>query len=262
MGPLVLLGDLRPGRLARIARRAARGLRRRPRPMRRRCATSSSARPTPSRKRRPTTRRGCARSTLHRSGGRRAGRFRGGAGARRRAGRRDRLRQRQPALARRARRGSSACSAASAASARCSSLALRGVSRAAARADAGRGARPRQHADAGDADHRHAALLRDDGGALRRAQRRARHHRRRARARLARAAADEPGRALGAGRRQVGRGGVREHADRGAQLLQLPARPVGAAQRHAGGDVPVRAARGAAVPRRAAAVRGGARRRC
>ena len=40
--------------------------------------------------------------------------------------------------------------------------------------------------------------------------------------------------------------------------LELPARPVDAAQRHPGGDVPVRAARGAAVPGGAAAVRGGA----
>ena len=75
-------------------------------------------------------------------------------------------------------------------------LALRGVAGAAARAGAHRRARPRQPAVAGDAHHRHAALLRHDGGALRRAHRRARHHRRRARARLARAAADEPGRAL------------------------------------------------------------------
>ena len=112
----------------------------------------------------------------------------------------------QPALARRARRASSACSAASAASARCCSLALRGVSAQLLEPMQIEDARPRQHADAGDAHHRHAAVLRDDGGALRRAQRGARHDRRRARARLARAAADEPGRALGAGRRQVGRG--------------------------------------------------------
>ena len=49
-----------------------------------------------------------------------------------------------------------------------------------------------------------------------------------------------------------------EHADRRPQLLQLPARPVGAAQRHAGGDVPVRAARGGAVHRHPAAARRGA----
>jgi sodium transport system permease protein len=107
------------------------------------------------------------------------------------------------------------------------SLALRGVSAQLLEPMPDRGPRPGQHADAGDAHHGHAALLRDDGGALRRAQRRARHHRRRARARLARAAAHEPDRALGAGRRQVGRGRVRQRPDRHPQLLQLPARPVG-----------------------------------
>jgi sodium transport system permease protein len=61
-----------------------------------------------------------------------------------------------------------------------------------------------------------------------------RHDGRRARARLARAAADEPRGALGARRRQVGRGRVREHAHRRAQQLQLPARAVGAPQRHPG----------------------------
>ena len=76
-------------------------------------------------------------------------------------------------------------------------LALRGVSvelLESARVDEARSGQP---ADARHADHRHAALLRADGGALRRAQRRAGQHRRRTRARLARAAADEPGRAAG-----------------------------------------------------------------
>jgi hypothetical protein len=48
----------------------------------------------------------------------------------------------------------------------------------------------------------------------------------------------------------------RGDADRGAELLQLPARPVAAAQRYAGRDVPVRATRGLAVSRRAATVCG------
>ena len=44
-----------------------------------------------------------------------------------------------------------------------------------------------------------------------------------------------PTAALGAGARQMGRGGERGHADRGAELPELPARAVAVAQRHAGG---------------------------
>ena len=60
-----------------------------------------------------------------------------------------------------------------------------------------------------------------------------------------------------AGGRQMGRGGLYRHADRAAQQLQLPVGAMAAAQRHAGRDVPVRRARGAAVPGRAVAVRRG-----
>ena len=158
-----------------------------------------------------------------------------------------------------ARRASSGCCAASAASGRCCSLALRGVVRRAARADAGRGPRPRQHADARDAASpaccRSSCMMAVLYGALNAALDTTAGERERG---SLEPLLMNPAERWALVRRQVGRGRVRRHADRGAELLQLPARPVAAAQRHAGGDVPVRAARGGAVPRRAAAVRGGA----
>jgi hypothetical protein len=84
------------------------------------------------------------------------------------------------------------------------------------------------------------ALLRADGGAVWRIERGAGHHRRRARARLAGAAADEPHVARRRWCWASGRRWQRWHADRGAELPELPARAVAAAQRVAGRAVPLR----------------------
>ncbi len=111
--------DLRARRLARIARRATRGLRRRARQR----ADAAQLPRAPDLRRQGSAGRlrgAAAPLDVQRSGRRRAGRFRGGARARRRR-RSSRSSPTAPTSARRrARRGSSACSAASVASARCS----------------------------------------------------------------------------------------------------------------------------------------------
>ena len=111
---------------------------------------------------------------------------------------------------------------------------------------ADRGARSGRSARARRAAHRHRAVLRADGGVVRRAQRGVGHHGRRTRTRFTGAVADDAGVAAGAGDRQVGRGGQRWHVDRGAELPELPARAEPDAQRHAGGAVSFRPARGRA----------------
>ena len=117
---------------------------------RRRCATTSSARPTPSRRRRADyearLRRATARATRWSwcPPGFEAALLRGDAPVVEMV-----TRQRQPARRGGRRRGiERLLRRLRAASARRCSLALRGVSPAAAGAGAGRGARPRQHADA------------------------------------------------------------------------------------------------------------------
>jgi hypothetical protein len=103
------------------------------------------------------------------------------------------LRRAPPTSARRAAARAATCCAASTRSRpRCAGRARRGAG------DAGGGRRSRSATWPTPCTRAaqlagHAALLRADGGALRRAERGAGHHRRRARARLARAAADEPG---------------------------------------------------------------------
>ena len=95
------------------------------------------------------------------------------------------------------------------------------------------GPRPGQPAEPRRAVHRHAAVLRDHGRAVRRAQRRAGHHGRRARARLARAADGHAGVAAGDGDRQVGRGGDAGAWGSRCSRARLPAGAVADAQRDA-----------------------------
>ena len=187
------------------------------------------------------------------------------AGARRRAGGRDRVRQRQPA--RRGEHGpdrSDCCGGSTVASGPVLSLALRGVSLQAARGRSQiRGSRPGQHADRGRPQHhRHAAAIFVlMAVALRRAQRRALDTTAgEARARLAGAPLlMRPGCALAlwswaSGARWRASSMLIARAERAS--ASCPAQ-MGTAQRHAGGDVPVWAGarrccscRAAAAPRR------------
>ena len=261
MGPLVAARDLRPRRLARVARRAARGLRRRPR-------ARADAAQLP---RAPD---------LRRQGG--AGRLRGAAAqrdlqrsgasscpttSRRRWCAATRRSSRSSPTARtsarrRARRGSSGCSAASAASARCSAWRCAASrrscsSRCRSRTATSPSTQTRATRITGMLPY--FVMMAVLYGALNAALDTTAGERERGSLEPLLMNPAERW-ALVAGK--WGAVACVEHADRRPQLLQLPARPVGAAQRHARGDVPVRAARGGAVHRHPAAVGGGARRRC